>query len=134
MKIQSLMSKIFFFSLLFFSLTINAQVSNCKSAHIGKFELDSGEYGVFVVERNLKTQTEKNEKLGFKAIYDIVWKDDCHYELKNRKIIKGEILEGSSPNDVVKVEIVKVVDGKVFLKIGSNFSDEEMECEMTKIK
>lgn len=128
------MNKVYYLSSLLFSLAINAQTSHCKAAHIGKFQVDSGESGITVIERNKKTQTETNEKAGYKARYDIVWIDDCHYELRNRTVIKGKSWEGSSPTDILKAEILKVVNGKVFLRLGSNFSDEVMECEMIKIK
>ncbi|HCN48509.1 MAG TPA: hypothetical protein DIT10_05360 [Chryseobacterium sp.] len=129
-----MLNKVYFSALLFLSLTLNAQTSPCKAAHIGKFQVDSGESGITVIERNKKTQTEINEKMGYKARYDIVWIDDCHYELRNRTVIKGKSWEGSSPTDILKAEILKVVNGKVFLRLGSNFSDEVMECEMIKIK
>lgn len=129
-----MLNKVYFLPLLFLSLTIDAQTSQCRAAHIGKFQMDGGEYGITIIDRNKTTQTETNEKGGYKARYDIVWIDDCHYELKNRKVIKGKSWEGSSPTDVLKAEILKVANGKVFLRLGSNFSDEVMECEMVKIK
>ena len=129
------MNKIFFsFSFFSFFLVINAQNFKCKSAHIGKFQIDNGEYGITVIERNSKIQTETNTKMGYKARYDITWIDDCHYELKNRKVIQGKTLEGSTPEDIVRAEILKVIKNKVFLQLSSNFSDETMECEMVKIK
>ena len=129
------MDKIFFlFSFFSFFLVINAQNFKCKSVHIGKFQIDNGEYGITVIERNSKMQTETNTKMGYKARYDVTWIDDCHYELKNRKVIQGKILEGSTPDDVLRAEILKVINNKVFLKLSSNFSDEIMECEMVKIK
>ncbi|PWN61243.1 hypothetical protein [Chryseobacterium viscerum] len=127
------MNKIFL-PFLLFSLVINAQNFKCKSAHIGKFQVDNGEYGITVIERNSTSQIETNEKMGYKARYDISWINDCQYQLKNRKVIKGKSHEGSTPDDVLMATILKVVNEKVFLRLSSNFSDEVMECEMIKIK
>ncbi|RLJ32655.1 hypothetical protein CLU97_2116 [Chryseobacterium sp. 7] len=123
-----------FFPFLFISLIINAQNFKCKSAHIGKFQIDNGEYGITIIERNSKFQIETNEKMGYKARYDITWINDCEYQLKKRKVIKGKSLEGSTPYDTLMAEILNVVNEKVLLRLRSNFSDEVMECEMIKIK
>jgi hypothetical protein len=127
------MNKVFLL-FLFFSLVVNAQNVNCKSAHIGKFQIDSGEYGITVIDRSSKFQIETNEKMGYKARYNIHWIDDCHYQLKNRKVIKSKSPEESASGYVLAAEILKVVNEKIFLRLSSNFSDEIMECEMIKIK
>lgn len=118
-----------------FTLNATAQVSKCDSAHNGIFELDSGEeYGVTTIERNDKTQTETNEHMGFKALYDIVWVDDCNYELRNKKIIKGTSSYGMQPTDIMKAEVLKIEGSKIFLRLSSNFSTFVTDCEMVKIK
>ncbi|WP_228453336.1 hypothetical protein, partial [Chryseobacterium sp. CH1] len=38
--------------------------------------------GITVIDRSSKFQIETNEKMGYKARYDIHWIDDCHYQLK----------------------------------------------------
>jgi hypothetical protein len=130
-----MIKKITFLLYIAFSLNTSAQTSKCEAAHVGIFELDSGEeYGVTRIERNHKTQTETNEKMGFKALYDVVWIDDCHYELKNKKIIKGVSTFGTEPDDTLKVEILNIQGAKIFLRLSSNFTSFETDCEMVRIK
>lgn len=117
-----------------FSLTINAQTSKCESAHIGTFELDSKEYGVLKIERTENSQIETNEFMEFKASYDVVWIDDCHYELRNKKVIKGEIRPESKTTDIMKAEILKIEGSTIFLRLSSNFSDFVTDCEIIKTK
>lgn len=130
-----MIKKITFLLFIAFTLQTHAQSSKCEAAHVGIFELDSGEdFGITRIERNDKTQTETNEKMGFKALYDVVWIDDCHYELKNKKIIKGESKYGTQPDDVLKVEILKIEGAKIFLRLSSNFTSFVTDCEMIRIK
>lgn len=117
-----------------FSFTINAQTSKCNAAHIGTFELDSKEYGVTKIERTENSQIETNEFMGFQAQYDIVWIDDCHYELQHKKVLKGEIRPESKPTDIMKAEILKIEGKIIFLRLSSNFSDFVVDCEIVKIK
>lgn len=130
-----MIKKIIFLLFITFTLHTNAQTSTCYAAHVGTFELDSGsEYGITRIERDNRTQTETNDHMGFKAMYDVVWIDDCHYELRNKKIIKGVSTYGTQPNDVLKVEILNVKGSKIFLKLSSNFTTFVTDCEMVKIK
>ncbi len=128
------MIKIFTTIAFLFSLNINAQTSKCNTAHIGTFELDSKEYGITKIERTENSQIETNEFMGFQAKYDIVWTDDCHYELQNKKVIKGETYPNSKPTDTVKAEILKIEGTKIFLRLSSNFADFITDCEIVKIK
>ncbi|PKB17234.1 hypothetical protein [Flavobacterium sp. 5] len=116
------------------SLNINAQISKCNAGHIGTFELDSEDYGILKIERTENSQIETNESMGFQASYDVVWIDDCHYELRNKKVIKGETRPDSKTTDIMKAEILKIEGSKVFLRLSSNFSDFITDCEITKIK
>ncbi len=117
-----------------FSLSINAQISKCNTAHIGTFELDSKEYGILKIERTENSQIETNEFMGVQARYDVIWIDDCHYELRNKKVLKGETHPESKSTDVLKAEILKVEGSKIFLRLSSNFSDFVTDCEIMKIK
>lgn len=128
-----MMAKLFSLIALAFCFHGNAQ-THCKIAQTGTFEIDSGEYGVTKIERNEKMQTETNEQMGFQAKYDVTWIDDCHYELSNKKVLKGEARPGSKPTDIMKAEIVKVEGNKIFLRLSSNFSDFVTECEIVKVK
>ena len=130
-----MIKKITFLVYIAFSLNTNAQVTNCDAAQVGTFELDSGEYGITRIERNKKTQTETNEFMGYKATYDVTWIDDCTYELRHKKILKGESpRKGNEATDVTKAEILKIEGAKIMVRLSSNYSTFVTECEITKIK
>lgn len=129
-----MIKKLLFSFILAFGLQMNAQDSKCSTAHDGTFELDSGEYGVTKIVRNGKTQTETNDFMGFKAIYTVTWTDDCHYELKNKKVLKGEMRAGALPTDIMKAEILKIDGQKILLRLSSNYSTFVTDCEMVKTK
>lgn len=130
-----MIKKITFLIYIAFTLNTNAQASKCDTGHVGIFELDSGEeYGITRIERDNNTQTETNDHMGFKAQYDVVWINDCNYELKNKKIIKGVSTYGTQPTDVLKVEILKIEGSKIFMRLSSNFTTFVTDCEMVKIK
>lgn len=116
-----------------FSLGLKAQSNDCKLAHVGTFKIDSGEYGVTTIERTKNKQIETNDKLGFKAEYDVVWTDDCHYELKTKRVLQGDLGYEGNPTDVVKVEILKVENAMVHVRLSSNFSDFVTDAVIEKI-
>jgi hypothetical protein len=135
LQTKTMIKKIIFLLFIAFTLSTNAQSSKCNAARVGIFELDSGsEYGVTRIERDKRTQIETNEHMGFKATYDVVWIDPCHYELRNMKVIKGDSMHEAKPTDTVKVEILNVEGAKIFLRLSSNFSTFVTDCEMEKIK
>jgi|GEM_PF-1407196 len=79
--------------LFIFSLQNCATKSNqnfeCKNFKTGKFELiNSEENRKYIIERNTKIQIEKifelstNKKLKEDRYYEIVWENDCEYQLK----------------------------------------------------
>ena len=130
-----MIKKITFLLYIAFTLTTNAQISKCDTAHVGIFELDSGsKYGITKIERDNKMQIETNDHMGFKATYEVVWIDPCNYELRNKKIIKGVSTYGTQPNDVLKVEILNIEGSKIFMRLSSNFTTFVTDCEMIKIR
>lgn len=129
-----MIKKLLFTLILAFGLQMNAQNSKCSIAHNGTFELDGGEFGITKIVRNGKTQTETNELMGFKATYNVNWIDDCHYELTDKKVLKGPTREDAMPTDVMKAEILKIDGKKISLRLSSNYSTFVTDCEIVKIK
>ncbi|MGZ5244627.1 MAG: hypothetical protein ACXWEY_04875 [Bacteroidia bacterium] len=43
------------------------------------------EIGTTIITRTTNKQIEENKKLGTKRSFDVVWVDDCTYELRNKK-------------------------------------------------
>jgi hypothetical protein len=101
---------------------------------VGTFELDAGEYGIITIIRTENSQIETNDFMNFHATYDVFWIDECHYELRNKKVIKGESKYGNNPSDIIKAEVLKITGSKILLKLSSNYTDFVTECEIIKIK
>lgn len=100
---------------------------------VGKFELTSKTSGTTIIERTKNTQTETNKTMNLKTSYDLVWINDCRYELRNRKVLEGTSKFVMQPTDVITVEIIKIEGTKLLVKITSNFSDKIAEVEINKI-
>lgn len=104
--------------------------SKCKAVKIGKFKLTSDVSGTTIIERTEQHQIERSEEGDYEAKYDLVWIDECNYELRNQKLIKGpKELEGND-NDVVKVEILEVGNETMKVRTTANFSDLEIVREI----
>lgn len=131
---QILIMKTFYFIFLltFLSSMSFAQSLDCKKMQVGKFELVSKTSGTTIIERTKNTQTETNETMQIKTSYDLVWINECSYELRNRKVVEGNSKFVMKPTDVVTVEIIKIEGTKLTVKITSNFSDKVAEVEIEK--
>lgn len=127
------MKKIFILLLTFLSSISFAQSLDCKKMQVGKFELVSKTSGTTIIERTKNKQTETNETMNLKTSYDLVWINECSYELRNRKVIEGTSKFVMKPTDVIHIEIIKIKDTKLTVKISSNFNDKVVEAEINKI-
>jgi hypothetical protein len=128
------MKQILTFLLLLIAGNAIAQSFDCAIARIGKFELNSPTSGKTVIIRTLTSQLEINDSLNLEASYDLIWIDSCTYELKNKKLIKGDVRYEGLPTDTLKVEILKIVGTKIFVRSSSNYSDRITERELIKIE
>jgi hypothetical protein len=124
---------IFLSLLLLFSLSGIAQ-NDCKRVHVGKFILVSPESGTTLITRTPLFQIEKNDTLGVEVLYDIKWVDDCTYQLRGKKIIKGDPAWAGKPTDYVTVTILEVKENSFRVKTTSNFSDLVIEREIEILK
>ncbi|MGZ8570097.1 MAG: hypothetical protein ACXWW0_11965 [Bacteroidia bacterium] len=62
-----------------------SQEVNCKKYRTGVFSMTDKEIGTTIITRTTNKQIEENKKLGTKRSFDVVWVDDCTYELRNKK-------------------------------------------------
>lgn len=122
-----MIKKFLLFYVLFFSITISCQNLNCKDVHIGKFEINSKLSGKTEILRTKECQIETNDFMNVKIEYDIVWIDECNYELRNRQLLSGTSKYNGLPTDVIKVQILDIRGNKIFIKTGANFSDQFFE-------
>lgn len=121
--------KLLFLALLsqLFVLTLLAQQPTCKTLRTGSFKMVSAELGTTYITRTGKTQVEKNEKLGYEVIFDIKWIDDCTYELRPKKLVKGNPAIMGDGTYVVKTKITGITYKNYTAETSSNFSEEEMK-------
>jgi hypothetical protein len=93
--------------------------------HEGKFKLSDKESGVTFITRNEKYQTEVNPD--FNLVFSITWVDECTYELRPVKVIKGDasILE---KDIIVTVEIIDIKKHGYKAICTNNFSEEKSSC------
>lgn len=127
------MRKIFF--ILFICLTsnfVNAQDLSCKDFRTGEFVMETEEFGKIYITRTTNHQTESCKQMNYKASFDLVWKDDCSYELSNEKIQVGDKID---INNTIKVksEIYKIEGNVFFLRVSSNIDDAILECKIKKL-
>jgi hypothetical protein len=120
--------------LLLFISCAKSQSIDCKKVHTGNFELNSKVSGKTKIVRTEKYQFETNEFMNVKSRYDIVWIDDCHYELRNRTLLSGTDKYNGEPTDIFKIEIVKIEGSKIFVKTGANFAKEVYDGEIDIVK
>ena len=126
------MKKIFL--ILLISMTANfvsAQDLNCKDFRVGKFEMDS-DYGKIQITRTETSQVETCKAMNYKASFDIVWKDDCTYELSNEKIQTGDKIDINN-SIKVKSNIYKIEGNVFFLRVSSNIDEMVLDCKIKKI-
>src|SRR5687768_6352505 len=92
------------------TLTAFGQKPTCKSLHTGSFKVFTKESGTTLIKRTEKYQIEKNDDLGYEVIFDITWIDECIYELRPKKIIKGDPSIMGDGKNVLKTKIKKISD------------------------
>lgn len=118
------MSKSFLF-LIFFTqilvITTSAQLPTCKSLHTGTFRISTRETGTTFIVRTEKQQTEKNDELGYEVIFDIKWIDDCTYELRPKKLIKGDPVIMGDGTNVLKTRMKNITAMGYVAETSSNF-------------
>lgn len=110
-----------------------SQAGNCSIAREGRFELMSPTSGKTIIERTATTQHETNASIQMEASYKITWVNDCTYELRERKLIKGDPAFEGKPSDVLRVQITKVEGKRITISVSSNFSDQVVEREIVKV-
>ena len=122
------------FIAILFSLTAIAQQNYCKSLHNGFFKISTPETGTTTITRNANTQTEVNDLMGFTVVFYVNWTDDCTYELRIKKVLKGASGHDWKKGDVITCNILSVRDNSYLVRTSSNFFDNVMEFEMQIVK
>ncbi|MFK7756955.1 MAG: hypothetical protein AB8B53_08510 [Flavobacteriales bacterium] len=106
------------------------QNPDCSEVKTGTFILYDDAVGATIIKRKKKFQTEKNDKLGVKVKYELVWLDDCTYELRGIRSYKGPEEYRGLDTDILTTEILWIRDGQMRVRSSSNFSEMVVEVEM----
>lgn len=129
----SVIIKYIFFAIFFNIVHLQGQEINCEKFHVGKFRHVSDVSGTTEIVRTKNTQTEVNEKLKVKAVYDIRWIDDCTYEISNKRIVsEKKKTDKDEMNFILNVKILRSEGNKIFVSYTSNLSDDVYEGIMYK--
>ena len=119
---------LFFF--LSFNIIASAQTPGCLSVHEGTFRLTDKGSGTTIITRTKDLQVEDNAEMGVKMTFDLVWIDDCSYELRPKEVIKGDPALMGNKGDVLKVRIQQVNKRSYRVVTTANFADFELEREI----
>ena len=109
-------------SIQLFTLTILGQKPTCKSLHTGSSKVFTKEAGTTFIKRTEKLQTEKNDDLGYEIIFDIVWINECTYELRPKKLIKGDPSIMGDGTHVLKTRIKEISNNSYIAETSANFN------------
>lgn len=104
-------------------LTTFAQKLACKSLHIGSFKVFTKESGTTYIKRTPTQQFETNDDLGYKIIFSIKWIDQCTYELRPQKLLKGNPLIMGNGKDYVRTRIKDITSTGYTAETSSSFSE-----------
>ena len=117
-----------------FGLTVFGQKPTCKSLHIGTFKVSTKETGTTFIKRTEKIQIEKNDYLGYEVIFDITWTNECTYELRPKKLIKGNPSIMGDGTNVLKIKIKEISDTSYIAETSANFSERIVDFVVEIIK
>ena len=127
------MKNLFFFTLLFTTLTLFCQNIPCSNFKTGEFKYVNPKYSEWIVKRNDSIQVEISNKTGIEIYSLIEWNSDCEY-----KLTCNGVLNSNKKNIIGKIFIVSIKETyldsyKCHLKsIDPQLKDYELE--MIKIK
>ena len=120
-----------------FILTDNVsfgQNRTCKSLQAGKFKVVTKESGTTFIERSNDLQIEENDALGYKIEFDITWVDECTYELRPKRLIKGDPVIMGNGKNVLTTRIRNITNTHYVAETSANFSDVVMDFEVEIVK
>lgn len=105
-----------------FTLTCFAQKQepNCNLFHVGNFKIYSQASGTTYIKRTATEQTEINEPAGFEVIFSIKWIDECNYELRVKKVIKGDPKFLGDRNNYIRNRIKNITEKGYVAEVSSN--------------
>lgn len=125
MKILAL----FLFAILL-SLNSFGQKTTCQFLHEGTFKVTTKESGETFITRTKKYQIEENALMGYKVVFDIIWTDECSYELRPNKLIKGDPAIMGYGKYVLRARIKNITNKGYVAETSANFSHGIIDFEV----
>lgn len=122
-----------FIALLVFT-TVRGQKPTCKSLQTGLFKISSEELGTTFIKRTKKEQLEKNDYLGYEVIFSIKWIDDCTYELRPKKLIKGDPAIMGDGTAYVKTKIKEIKETTYVAETTASFNEGKIDFTVEIVK
>ncbi|MEY3398200.1 MAG: hypothetical protein RL220_794 [Bacteroidota bacterium] len=113
--------------ILLFCASVKGQAPSCKDVKNGKFEITAPESGTTYITRSGDEQRERNKKLGYDVIFSVVWTDECTYELRPKKLIKGDPLIMGDGTHVVYNSITDISAEQYTVIVSTNFFEGAVE-------
>ena len=109
-----------------------ATPSACRAIRSGHFRVPADDKvpSDSYVERQDDYQVETAEGGKIKLLYSVKWTDDCTYELRFVKTLKGNHKYELPPDAVLKVRILEVTDKAYQASVTSSFSPMQMDLTM----
>ena len=118
---------LFTFALQAIAFTISAQTPGCQSLHTGSFKVSSPESGVTYIKRTKNQQIEKNDEIGYELILEITWIDECTYDLRPKKLVKGDPSIMGDGTGWVRTKIKNITPQGYTAETTSSFSSEVVD-------
>ena len=109
------------------SFSASAQTPSCKSLHTGSFKVSSPESGPTYIKRTRTQQIEKNDEIGYELILELTWIDECTYELRPKKLVKGDPSILGDGNSFVRTKIKNITANGYTAETTSSFSDDVVD-------
>lgn len=101
---------------------------------MGIFKLTTLESGTTEITRNKNTQTELNDAPGVSIIYNVKWIHDCTYELRVKKLLRGDQMYALKKGNVIICKISNFNQPSYIVNTSTNFSEFKAEFEMQIVK
>ncbi len=95
------------------SVSCETPPKDCRAIHRGHFEDRIDPQHPTFITRTDSDQTEEMPSMGLKSRYRISWKNDCTYQLFDKRVLQGTPFRAWNPADTLTV-VIEARDAKGF--------------------
>ena len=116
-------------SAMLFGKGVSAQSTDCAAVKNGSFRLKHPGMTVLITRKG-NIQTEEVLETGIKVSLEVTWLDDCTYELRKPKLLKGDPATAMPADVVITSEIVEVTNKFYRVRSRNNKTDQVFDFEI----